>query len=238
MSDEIVFKNYDKPLDSNLQKLSQLLSGKSEVVSVQHRLSETFTHLFRDNFLDLPLISILNTAPSRSNWTQHTYYAMRTTAKALYLSCTFVTMGRLDAVIETVFDYPGVILVAEWESNAFTVFGPGAELEKLWFAVEKHKHADAFLFTYCPLDRLLEFVGSVIDFWQSKRSLRETFPKLFLTVIATRKVMRDDQFIFMRTLEIDSEIVGLWHDLGFVELDDYRTCLERGHNIDLSPDLL
>ena len=238
MSTEIVFKNYDKPLVANLEKLTQLLSGKSRVVGVQHRLSETFTRLFRDNYLDLPLISTLNTAPSRSNWTQHTYYAIRTTAKALYLSCTFETMGRLDAVIETVFDYPGVILVAEWESNAFTVFGPGAELEKLWFAVEKHKHADAFLFTYCPLNRLLEFISGVVDFWQSKTSLRETFPKLFLTVIATRKVIRDDQFIFMRTLEIDSEIVGLWHDLGLAELEDYKTYVEREHNIDLGPDLL
>lgn len=238
MSDEIVFKNYDKPLVANLEKLAQLLSGSSRVVGVQHRLSETFTRLFRDNFLDLPLISISNTEPNRSNWTQHTYYAIRTTAKALFLSCTFETMGRLDAVIETVFDYPGVILVAEWESNAFSVFGPGSELEKLWFAVENHKHADAFLFTYCPLNRLSEFIIRTVDFWQSRPSLRETFPRLFLTVIATRKVLRDEQFIFMRSLEIDSEIVGLWHDLGFVELDDYKSCLEREHNIDLGPDLL
>ena len=141
MSVEITFKNYDQPLTANLQQLAHLLNGKSRVVSVQHRLSETFTRLFRDNFLDLPIVSTLNTEPNRSNWTQHTYYAMRTTAKALYLSCIFETMGRLDAVIETVFDYPGVVLVAEWESDAFTVFGQGKELEKLWFAVENHKYA-------------------------------------------------------------------------------------------------
>ena len=135
-------------------------------------------------------------------------------------------MGRLDAVIETVSDYPGVILVAEWESNAFTVFGPGKELEKLWLAAENQKYADAFLFTYCPFNRLSEFITQTVDFWQSKTTSRETFPQLFLTVIATRKRMRDDEFIFMRTLEIDSDIVSLWHDLGFVELDDYRSCLE------------
>ena len=156
----------------------------------------------------------------------------------MYLSCTFETMGRLDAVIETVFDYPGIVLVAEWEANAFTVFGPGNELEKLWLAANNQKYADAFLFTYCPLNRLSEFIVRTVDFWQSQRSLRETFPRLFLTVIATRKVLRDDQFIFMRTLEIDSKVVGLWHDLGFVDLDDYKTCLENEYGIDVGPDVL
>ncbi len=61
---------------------------------------------------------------------------------------------------------------------------------------------------------------------------------MFLTVIATRKNMGNDEFVFMRTLEIDSDIVGLWHDLGFVELDDYQSCLESEYNIDLGPDLL
>ena len=226
MGTEITFENYDKPLEYNLQRLERLLAGKSRVAGVQHRLSDAFTLLFRENFLDMPLTSSLNAAPNRSNWTHHTYFTIRTTARSMFLSCTFETMGRLDAVIETVSDYPGVILVAEWESNAFTVFGPGKELEKLWLAAENQKYADAFLFTYCPFNRLSEFITQTVDFWQSKTTSRETFPQLFLTVIATRKRMRDDEFIFMRTLEIDSDIVSLWHDLGFVELDDYRSCLE------------
>lgn len=238
MSTGITFKNYDQPLIANLEHLKQLLSGKSAVVGVRHRLSEAFTRLFRENFLDLPLTPALKSAPNRSNWTHHIYYAIRTTAKAMYLSCTFETMGRLDAVIETMFDYPGVILVAEWESNAFSVFGPGNELEKLWLAVDNQKYADAFLFTYCPISRLSEFIIQTVDFWQSKSTLREMFPRLFLTVIATRTKMGNDEFVFMRTLEIDSDIVGLWHDLGFVELDDYQSCLESKYNIDLGPDLL
>ncbi len=238
MSTDLTFKNHDQPLVSNLEKLGQLLNGRSAVAGVQHRLSDTFTLLFRENFLDIPLTSSLNVAPNRSNWTQHTYYAIRTTAKAMYLSCTFETMGRLDAVIESVGDYPGIILVAEWEANAFTVFGSGGELQKLWNAVESQKYADAFLFTFCPLNRLSEFILRTVDFWQSKGSLRETFPKLYLTVIATHKAMRDDQFIFMRTLEIDTKIVGLWHDLGFVELDDYKACIESEYGIDLDPDVL
>ncbi len=238
MSTDITFRNYDQPLVSNLEQLRQLLDGRSTVVGVQHRLSHVFTLLFRDNFLDVPLLSNLNAALNRSNWTQHTYYAIRATARAMYLSCTFETMGRLDAVIETVSDYPGVVLVAEWEASAFTVFGPGKELDKLWLAAVSHQHADAFLFTYCPLTRLSEFLTRTVEFWQSKRSLRETFPKLYLTVIATRRDMRDEQFIFMRTLEIDASVVGLWHDLGFVELDVYRSCVESEYCIDLGPDLL
>lgn len=64
MSTEIVFKNYDRPLVANLEKLVELLSGRSRVIGVQHRLSETFTRLFRDNFLDLPLTSTTNTEPN------------------------------------------------------------------------------------------------------------------------------------------------------------------------------
>lgn len=124
MSTEITFKNYDQPLIANLEHLKQLLSGKSAVVGVRHRLSEAFTRLFRENFLDLPLTPALKSAPNRSNWTHHIYYAIRTTAKAMYLSCTFETMGRLDAVIETMFDYPGVILVAEWEFKRLLRFWP------------------------------------------------------------------------------------------------------------------
>lgn len=238
MSTEIIFKNYDQPLIANLEQLKQLLNGKSAVAGVHHRLSEAFTRLFRENFQDIPLTPSLKTSLSKSNWTHHIYYAIRTTAKAMYLSCTFETMGRLDAVIETTFDYPGVILVAEWESNAFSVFGPGNELEKLWLAVDNQIYADAFLFTYCPISRLSEFFVRTVEFWQSKATLREIFPRLFLTVIATRKKMGNDEFVFMRTLEIDSDIVGLWHDLGFVELDDYKSCLESEYNIDLGPDLL
>lgn len=237
-SNEIVFKHYDKPLIANLEVLRQLLDGKSTVIGVQHRLSEVFTHLFRENFLDFPLSSTLNSAPNRSNWTHHIYYAIRTTSKAMYLSCTFETMGRLDAVIETMFHYPGVILVAEWESNAFSVFGPGNELEKLWLAVNNQKYADAFLFTYCPLNKLSDFITQTVDFWQGKTILREAFPRLFLNIVVTRKKKRDEEFIFMRTLEIDSDNVGLWHDLGFVELDDYKSCIESEYAIDLGPDLL
>lgn len=226
MNDEITFENYDKPVEYNLKKLEQSLIGISSVSGIQHRLSETFTLLFRDIFADFPLTSFSGGVPNRSNWTHHTYYTIRTTAKSMFLSCTFETMGRLDAVIETYSEYPGIILVAEWETNAFSVFGSGKELEKLWASAEGHKHADAFLFTYCPFNKLSDFTRQVVVFWQSKLSARERHPSLFLNTVVTRRNMRDDEFIFLRTMEISSENVGLWHDVGFVELEDYRSCIE------------
>ena len=114
----------------------------------------------------------------------------------------------------------------------------GVPLEEVFSAADNQKYADAFLFTYCPISRLSEFIIRTVDFWQRNSTLREMFPRLFLTVIAIRKKMGNDEFVFMRTLEIDSDIVGLWHDLGFVELDDYQSCLESEYNIDLGPDLL
>lgn len=225
MSEQITFENYDKPIDYNLVKLQNRLAGISSVIGIQHRLSERFTLLFRDNFFDLPFSS----APALSigNWTLHTAYAIRATAKALFLSCTFETMGRLDAVIGTGSEYPGIILVAEWESNAFSVFGVNNELDKLWNGANQHKHADAFLFTYCPIDKFFDFIKQVVEVWQGKELIRSTFPSLFLTVVVFRKISRNHEFIFMRTVEVCSATVKLWFDLGFVNLDEYRNYIEH-----------
>lgn len=224
MSDEITFENYDKPVDYNLKRLEGYLSGISTVVGVQHRLSERFVQLFRENFFDLPFSS--STPINTSNWTHHTYFAIRTTAKALFLDCTFETMGRLDAVIETTSEYPGVILLAEWESKAFSVFGANNELDKLWTGVNQYEHADAFLFTYCSLDNLFDFTKKVVEFWQSKNSTRQNPRSLFLTIVVTRRIGRIDEFIFMRSIEIRPTVVLLWYDLAFVTLEEYKNCAE------------
>lgn len=218
--------NYDKPLEFNVDRLEKVLAGVANVKGIQHRLSETFVLLFRETFLDMPYMSNSSPFPNTSNWTHHTYYSIRAAAKALFLSCTFETMGRLDAVIQTIDEYPGVILVAEWETKAFSTFGPGKELEKLWIGANKHPRADALLFTYCPTDQLLSYIKQTVQFWQSQITPRQNPPSLYLTVIATRRVGRDDEFVFLRTLEIASASVGLWHDLGFVDLEDYGQCIE------------
>jgi hypothetical protein len=131
MSDQaIIKKDYDKPLDRNVERLRLCLAGVSSVSGIQHRISELFVSLFLENFVDIP--PRLEESLNWSNWTHHTYFAVRTTAKILGLVCTFETMGRLDAVVRSLDEYPGVILVAEWETVSSSIFGEHRELEKLW----------------------------------------------------------------------------------------------------------
>lgn len=224
MNDQVIIENYDKPLQRNLERLQHCLESITSVVGVQHRLSETFVSLFLSNYFDLP--PTVNEALNISNWTHHTYFAIRSTAKLLGLLCTFETMGRLDAVIDTGDGYPGIILVAEWETNAQSIFGEHRELEKLWTAANREPYADAFLFTYCPVESLYEVTRRIVEFWQGRESSRETPPSLFLIVVATRHEKRTTTFLFVRTVEIQKSVVYLWHDLGFVQAREYLECID------------
>jgi len=227
MNDQIVIKDYDKPLECNIKRLERSLVDISPVVGVQHRLSEIFISLFLANFADLPPSSDRSGHPlNRSNWTHHTYFAMRSTAKTLEVICTFETMGRLDAIVESVENYPGIVLLAEWETNSSSIFGAHNELEKLWTGVNEHECADAFLFTYCPVDTLYDFTRRVVEYWQSRKTTRQNSPSLFLTIVAYRRVGKSDHFVFIRTLEIGPSVVSLWHDLGFVAAEEYLECIE------------
>ncbi|MCU0508017.1 MAG: hypothetical protein MUC34_06415 [Anaerolineae bacterium] len=133
----------------------------------------------------------------------------------------------MDAVIDTGDDYRGVILVAEWETNAQSIFGEHRELEKLWSAANRQPCADAFLFTYCPVESLYEMTHRIVEFWQGRESSREIPPSLFLIVVVTRPEKRTTKFLFVRTVEIQKSVVYLWHDLGFVEDQEYLECIER-----------
>ena len=225
MGDQLLIKDYDKPLSRNLEKLQGCLADVSPVVGVQHRISEMFVALFLENYADIPVS--VEEAINWSNWTHHTYYAIRSTAKLLGLICTFETMGRMDAVIQTMDEYPGIILAAEWETNALSIFGEHRELDKLWTAADAQAHADAFLFTYCPIESLYDVTRKVVEFWQGKESSRESPPSLFMTTVAHRRVKRSNQFVFVRTMEVRKSAVQLWHDLGLVSTPDYLECIER-----------
>ncbi len=218
--DEQVFiKEYDKPIPDNIEKLQNYLANSSQVIGVQHRLSETFVSIFLQNFGNFPIRT--NEIQNRSNWTHHVYFSMRSTSNTLYLSCTFEIMGRLDAVIETLDQYPGVILVAEWESNSNSIFGTHNELEKLWIASNKYQNADAFLLTYCPIESLFGFTKQVVEYWQNLSSDRENFPSLFLVIVAQKREGRDNRFLFIRTQEIAKSSLFLWHDIGLVTGTEY-----------------
>lgn len=218
-SEQIFVKEYDKPLPSNIERLKNHLTGLSQVIGVQHRISETFVSLFLHNFGDFPLTTSENL--SKSNWTHHVYFTIRSTAKNLYLGCTFETMGRLDAVIESLDEYPGVILVAEWENESSSIFGAHNELEKLWEATNQHQNADAFLLTYCCVETLFDFTKKVVEYWQSQSTNRESFPSLFLVIIVYKRERRNHRFIFIRTQEITKFTLLLWHDLGLAPLNEY-----------------
>ncbi len=222
-NEQILIKEYDKPIPSNLEILREHLAGLSEVVGVQHRASEEFVLLFLHNFCDFPLA--INASLNKSNWTHHVYFAIRSTAKTLYLCCTFETMGRLDAVIQTVDKYPGVVLVAEWENESESVFGEHKELEKLWEGANQHQHADAFLLTYCPAEDLLDFTKRVVDYWHNQSTSQETCPSLFLVVVVYKREKRSHKFMFIRTQEITQSSLFLWHDLGLVTSEEYLECI-------------
>lgn len=134
-------------------------------------------------------------------------------------------MGRLDAIIQTADEYPGVIMVAEWETNALSIFGEHRELDKLWAAANAKPYADAFLFTYCPCESFFDVIRRVVEYWQGKESLRETPPSLYMTIVAHRRVKRTNEFLFVRTMEIRKSVVQLWHDLGFISAPDYLECI-------------
>lgn len=228
MSNEILVKEFDKPLQQNIERLQESLNGISKVRGIQHRLSESFVLHFLSHFVDTPLTS--SNSLSKSNWTHHVYFAIRSAAKALYLGCTFETMGRLDAVIDTMSDYPGVILIAEWESNPLSIFGENNELEKLWNGTHQHHNADAFLLTYCSIEGLEEFTKRVVEFWQPRKSVRENFPSLFLLTIAYKQEKRVQKFLFIRSLEITASEVLLWHDLAYVDTEEYLEAVRTPQN--------
>ncbi len=222
--DQVVIKQYDKPIPSNTRKLQRHLSGLTQVVGVQHRLSESFVSLFLQNFSDFPLASseILST----SNWTHHVYFCISSTAKAFAFGCTFETMGRFDAVIDML-DYPGVILVAEWESSANSIFGDRNELAKLWAGANQHENADAFLLTYCPIESLFDFTKKVVKFWQSQKSKRKNPPSLFLVIVVYERKSQRNEFVFIRTQEIKKSALYLWHDIGLVTNNEYLELVSK-----------
>jgi hypothetical protein len=225
MSDKNIIKEYDRPLPKNIEGLQKSLEGVCKVIGIQHRLSESFVLHFLCHFVDAPLTS--NDNLSKSNWTHHVYFAIRSAAKALYLGCTFETMGRLDAVIDTLDDYPGTILVAEWESDSSSVFGKDNELDKLWNGAHQHQNADSFLLTYCNIEKLQDFTKQVVEYWQNKKSGRENTPSLFLIIVTYKQEKRVQKFLFVRSLEITSSTVCLWHDLAFVTEEEYLESIQN-----------
>jgi len=199
--------------DEQLKNLVRNLKGVTSVKPAQHRLVEVFTLLFRENFMNMPYNLWQGT--NKSNWTYHTAFAIRETARILSLNCIFETMGRLDALVETIGDNPRTVLLAEWESDYRSVFGKGQELDKLWRGLSRRRYAHAFLFTYCPSDEYYGFAKEVVEYWQRRAAKRKYCPILFLLVAIYEVVSAVEQLQFLRTIEIFPKEVLLWDDLPF-----------------------
>ena len=184
------------------------------VKQAEYRLAEVFTLAFRENFMNRPY-HLWQKAASRSNWTYHTAFAIREAAQTLGLSCTFETMGKLDALIETAEKKPKTVLLAEWESDYQSVFGKGKELDKLWRGLSRKRYASALLFTYCPLDKYYSFIKDVVVYWQKRAARSKYPPSLFLPVVVYEVQGSDLVFQFIRTIEILPKEIVLWGDLYF-----------------------
>lgn len=199
------------PADEDLKKLEISLKGVTTVKPARHRLAELFVLLFREKFLYAPYH--LWQGAGKSNWTYHTAFSIQETARTLGLNCIFETLGRLDALVETMNEKPRIVLLAEWESNHRSVFGKDKELEKLWKGLQRKRQAHALLLTHCPLDKYDDFTKNVVEYWQKKAAKRKYFPILFLLVAIYEDSASLPQSL--STIEIFPKEVLLWDGLGF-----------------------
>jgi hypothetical protein len=200
--------------NKELENVEENLKGVTLVRQAQHRLAEVFTLVFGENFMNRPY-HLWQEPANRSNWTYHTAFAIRETAQTLGLACIFETMGKLDALIETIEKKPRTVLLAEWESDYQSVFGKGKELDKLWKGLSRKRYACALLFTYCPVDKYYSFIKDVIEYWQKKATKSKYPSSLFLPVVVYEAKGSDLVFQLIRTIEILPKEIVLWDDLYF-----------------------
>jgi hypothetical protein len=159
-------------VNQHLAAFQSGLRSTTRVKAATHSLSELLTLLFREQlWANLPAGQLKGDCyiASRSDLTYHIALAIQVAAGLLRLTTRFEAMGRLDAVIETLHKEPRVVLLAEWEWDYQSVFGPGQELDKLWSGLQSFRGADALLFTYCLETEYFDFAKRVVQFWQDKK---------------------------------------------------------------------
>ena len=120
---------------------------------------------------------------TRSNWTYHTAGVISQICKVLDLTCKFEALGKRDAVIETRGKNPEVILIAEWEWDYNSIFGEKKELEKLKKSCQENLSAEAFLLTYCPSPKYLNYLEQIAKLWITETESEDNAPTLFLHII-------------------------------------------------------
>ena len=183
-------------------------------INTQFSFSVTFAQLF---MCDLPNYALTkgNYGATRSNWTYHTAITISQTCKVLDLTCKFEANGRRDAVIETRDDSPQAVLFAEWEWDYLDIFGKGKELEKLKNSCKASKTADAFLLTYCPKEKYIDYLQKITDYWIGAFGKSEAPPILYLHTVLFEDNGGCRIFDRLRTVEIYLSEMYVWTDKYF-----------------------
>jgi hypothetical protein len=198
-----------------LAKLRDELKDTTPVRPALYTVAEVFTLIFCEIFAsEAPRHQLEDRAQgvSRSNWTYHVAFAIRKAAQTMDLNCTFETMGRLDAVIETIEDTPRNVLLAEWEWDYESVLGTSGELEKLWKGASRLQYANALLFTYCPVSEYYGFAKTVIQYWQNRAAkTKKGYPILYLPHVLYKEASRLREFQSIHTIEVHAEGVKFWN---------------------------
>lgn len=183
-------------------------------INPKFSFSVTFAQLF---MCDLPSYALTkgNYGASRSNWTYHTAITISQTCKVLDLACKFEANGRRDAVIET-YDEPAKhFLFAEWEWDYSDIFGAGKELDKLSKSCRASKTADAFLLTYCPKNKYIDFLQQISAYWIKSVNRIKVAPTLFLHTVICDEKGGVRYFERLRTVEVHPSFINVWTDKYF-----------------------
>ena len=165
----------------------------------------TFSVIFAEFFRnDMPNYELFPTVfgATRSNWTYHTAGVISQICKILDFTCKFEALGKRDAVIETKGENPEVILIAEWEWDYNSIFGEKNELEKLKKSCQENSSANAFLLTYCPNLKYLDYLEQIAKFWISKTKSEDNAPTLFLHVIIFEEKANYREFQTLKSIAI------------------------------------
>lgn len=205
------FREYFPEYDTIRGRLGQLAEVRSLEIDLTFAFSTTFVQAFLSDIPDHELSEGVYGA-SRSNWTYHTAIAIAQTSKMMGLTCKFEALGKRDAVIETRDDEAEVVLIAEWEWDYDDVFGNGKELDKLQASCKLHRTADAFLLTYCPARKYVDFLERTAEVWLAATNRLKSPPTLFFHSMIFEEKGGVRIFDRFRTVEIHVDSLRVWSD--------------------------
>lgn len=188
-------------LDDIKNKLDYLAEINTLEIGEAYTFSIMFAEFFRNDMPNYELFPDVFGA-TRSNWTYHTAGVMSQICKVLDLTCKFESLGKRDAVIETRGENAEIILIAEWEWDYNTIFGDKNELKKLKKSCQENLSAQAFLLTYCPNVKYLDYLEEIAKFWISETESEDNSATLFLHIIIFEEKVNYREFQTLKSIAI------------------------------------